>query len=195
MKIQVKENVWSTSTTHCKSLHHTAIHCNTLQHDKDKDQEETWKHHSFVLHMLKHVAVFNNMMFSNIILHSLNDPDETFEHRDKRDNGLHTATHCNTLQHTATHCNTLKEWSRMMENTTLQNTATRCNKQQDRSIQCKRLKEWRIKMDDTTLHQAATSCDTLQHTGKLKDYNGHQNLEHHKKNAFNSEQKSRLMCE
>ena len=91
------------------TLHHTATHCNTLQHNVC-----VW--HDTLTHVIFSGATHCNKM------------RDTLQHTATLCNRLHqTATHCNTLQHTATHYNTLRH------------TATHCNTQQHTATHCNTL--------------------------------------------------------
>ena len=42
-----KDHSYTTSTTHCNTLQHTATHCNTLQHTASIDKERSFVHHLY----------------------------------------------------------------------------------------------------------------------------------------------------
>jgi len=90
------------TATHCNTLQHTATHCNTPPYTSTHSgyqQRDVW-------------AVIESEL-------------------------QHTATHCNTLQHTATHCNTLQHTATHFN--TLPHAATHCDKLQYTAIHCNTL--------------------------------------------------------
>ena len=94
------------------ALHHTATHCNTLQHTGIHRNALSNVHTDDLSATLK----IHPPHLGRVMAHHLQPTQQ------------HTATHCNTLQHTATRYNTLQ----ILEHTaahcnTLQHTATYCN--------------------------------------------------------------------
>jgi len=100
------------------ALQHSAINCNTLQHN----HEGRSQHHVINCNTMQHTAT----------------PCNTLQHTATHCNTLQrTATHCNTLQHTATHCNTLQHTATHCN--TLQHTATHRNTPQHTTTHCNTL--------------------------------------------------------
>ena len=96
------------NSSHCNTLQHTTILCNTLQHHTGVNASHcnTLQHTATHRNKLQHIATHcnSNQWQCNTLHHAAthrNTPQRTATPCYTLE---HTGTHCNTLQHTATHC-------------------------------------------------------------------------------------------
>ena len=130
--------------THCNTLQHIAIHCNTV---RNRERSEIhWRRNP-----LQHTATHC------ILLHHTATHCNTLQH---------TAIHCqasasesNTLQHTVTSCNTLQHTA--IDSNTLQHTTQRVTAKERGAFITTRV------FISEILQHTATHCNTLQHTATL----------------------------
>jgi len=125
----------------CSHLPHTTSQSQEIVGKEADTLHYTATHHS----TLQHTVAYCNT-------HA--DPTESGGSWER---GLHTATHCNTLQHTATHCNTLQNTA--IHCRTLQHTASHCSTLQHTATHCNTLQHTAAYLQHTATH--ATHCNTL----------------------------------
>jgi len=152
-------------SSHCKSLQHTATHCNTQQ---------------LVSHMthMSHVAHTHTWVMAHVQVLSVAHCS-TLQHAVTRCNTLqHAATRCNTLQHAPAHsfrntCNTLHHTRRVGNETQLKNLVDAdCNALQHTATHCNT--SYRPVEDYTKLqNHDDVHCNAPQHTAT------HRNTLHH----------------
>ena len=153
-------------------MHHTATHCNTLQHTATALAGNSTcapPPPSATQHNASHC---NNATHCNTLQHTAPHCNTLHQRqqatapvlllfRQPRNTLQHTATHCSTPQHTATHCTTLQHSATQCN--TVQHTATApagnstCPPPPPSAMQ-------HTAAHCSTLQHTATHCNTLQHT-------------------------------